>query len=82
MGSNQNPIHRDRDKRGMGAEPFKSNKEALNQNQSEIESNAPFPEGQGDGLTDEQRDDLQKQAASERLADVQREMNEDEGGAR
>jgi hypothetical protein len=73
----ENPIHRDRDKRGKGAQPFKDNKEALNQNEAEIARNAGIPGDQGDGLDDEQRDELRKQAASERLAKVQQDMNDE-----
>lgn len=76
MSSNQNPIHRDRDKRGKGAEPYQDAKEALNEKQAEIDRQASVPGDQGDGLTDEQRSDLQKQAASERLADVQDEVED------
>ena len=77
MGSNQNPIHRDRDKRGKGAQPYQDDKETLSQNEAEIDRTAPFGENQGDGLTEEQRDDLRKQAASERLAKVQHEMEKE-----
>lgn len=76
MGSNQNPIHRDRDKRSDGAQPFKDNKEALNQKESEIQDAAPFPES-GDGLTEEQRQDLAKQHASRRLSDVQKDVEDE-----
>jgi hypothetical protein len=80
MGSNQNPIHRDRDKRGKGAQPYQDAKEAMNQNEAKIERTAPFGENENDGLTDAQRDDLRRQAASERLARVQSEMENDEPG--
>ena len=77
MSSNQNPIHRDRDKRGKGAQPFQDDKEALRQQEAAIDGAAPFPEDQGDHLTDEQREDLAKQHASQRLAAVQREVEEE-----
>lgn len=77
MGSNQNPIHRDRDKRREGAQPFKDNKEALNQKGAEIGRSAPFPEDQAEHLTDEQRNELAKQHASQRLAEVQHEVEDE-----
>jgi hypothetical protein len=73
----ENPIHRDRDKRGKGAQSFKDNKEALNQNEAEIARNAGIPGEKGDGLNDEQRDELFRQAANERLAKVQQEMDDE-----
>lgn len=81
MGSNQNPIHRDRDKRRTGGEAYEDVKQTFTEKEAEIERNAPFPEDEGAGLTDEQRDELQKQAASERLAKVQHEVeNENNAG--
>lgn len=77
MGSNHNPIHRDRDKRGEGAQPFKDNKDALNQQDAQIGRAAPLPEDQAEHLTDEQRDELAKQHASERLANVQHEVEDE-----
>lgn len=77
MGSNQNPIHRDRDKRRTGGAAYEDTKQTLTQKEAEIDRNAPFPEDQTAGLTDEQRDELQKRAASERLADVQREHDDE-----
>lgn len=76
MGSNQNPIHRDRGKRDQGGQPYQDAKEALSQNEAEISRNAGIPGDQGDGLNDEQREELRKQAASERLAKVQQEMDD------
>lgn len=77
MASNQNPIHRDRGKRGEGAQPFKDNKEALTQKGAEIDRAAPFPEDQVEHLTDEQREELAKQHASQRLAAVQDDVEKD-----
>lgn len=78
MGSNQNPIHRNRDKRGEGAQPFKDNKEALNQQDTQIgRAAAPLPEDQAEHLTDEQRDELAKHHASEHLANVQHEVEDE-----
>jgi hypothetical protein len=71
--SQQNPIHRDGGRR-EGQQPFQDNKEALSQKQAEIERTAPLPEDQAEALTDEQKDELRKQAASERLAKVQKDV--------
>jgi hypothetical protein len=77
MGSNQNPIHRDRDKRGKGEQPYQDDKEAFRQNETDIHRTGDIPGDQGDGLTHDQREQLQKQAASERLARVQHEVEEE-----
>lgn len=78
MASNQNPIHRDRDKRGEGEQPFRDNKEALSQKEAQIDRAAPLPETEGEGLTDEQRDELRLQDASRRLSRVNDEHNGNE----
>lgn len=75
--SQQNPIHRDGGRRD-GQQPFQDNKEKLNENQAEIERAAPFPEDEAASLTDEQKDELRKQSASERLAQVNKEIADDE----
>lgn len=75
--SQQNPIHRDGGRRD-GQQPFQDNKEALNEKQAEIERNAPVPEDQGESLTDEQKDELRKQSASERLAHVNKDIADEE----
>jgi hypothetical protein len=66
MASNQNPIHRDRGKRDQGDQPFKDAKEALNQNQAEIDRNASAGDEAGAVSEEEFR-----QAARERLTKVQ-----------
>ena len=75
--SQQNPIHRDGGRRD-GQQPFQDNKEKLNENQAEIERSAPLPEDQAEPLTDEQKDELRKQSASERLAKVNKEIADEE----
>lgn len=70
MRSIQSPIHRDRDTRGEGAQPFKHNKEASDPKGAEDGRSAPFSEDQTGHLTDEQRNELATQHASERLAKV------------
>lgn len=80
MGSNQNPIHRDRDKRRTGGQAFEDTKETMTQNQAQIDRHAPFPEDQSAHLTDEQREQMEKDAASQRLADVQKNMNDEKEG--
>jgi hypothetical protein len=75
--SQQNPIHRDGGRRD-GVQPFRDNKEAMNEQQAEIERAAPLPEDQAENLTEEERDELRRQSASERLAEVDEEIkNED-----
>lgn len=74
--SQQNPIHRDGGRRD-GQQPFQDNKEAMNEKQAEIERDAPLPEDQAEALTDEERDELRKQSASERLARVNEEVNDE-----
>jgi hypothetical protein len=76
--SDQNPIHRDRGKRDQGAEPYQDAKETFGQKEANLERNASIPGDEGDGLTSEQRDELMKQSASERLAKVQQDMDNDE----
>lgn len=75
--SQQNPIHRDGGRRD-GQQPFEDNKETLNEKQAEIERSAPLPEDQAESLTDEQRDELTKQAASERLSRVNQKIADEE----
>lgn len=77
MASNQNPIHRDRDKRVKGDQPYQDDKEAMSQNEAANQRTAGIPGDQGDGLTREQREELQKQAANERLAKVQHDVEEE-----
>lgn len=74
--SQQNPIHRDGGRRD-GQQPFQDNKEAMSEKQAEIERAAPLPEDEGEALTDEQRDELRKQSASERLARVNEELKDE-----
>lgn len=71
--SQQNPIHRDGGRRD-GQQPFQDNKEAMNETRAEIERAAPLPEDDAASLTDEQQEELRKQAASQRLAKVQEEI--------
>lgn len=77
LGSIQNPIHRDRDTRGEGAQAFKDNKEASDPKGAEVGRSAPFSEDQAGRLTDEQRNELATQHASERLVEVQREVDDE-----
>jgi hypothetical protein len=75
--SQQNPIHRDGGRRD-GVQPFRDNKEAMNEQQAEIERAAPLPEDQAESLTEEERDELRRQSASERLVEVDEDIkNED-----
>jgi hypothetical protein len=74
--SDQNPIHRDRGRRDVAGQPAADAKETFAENQAQIDRNAAQQGETGEALTDEQREELRKQSASERLAKAQREHDE------
>jgi hypothetical protein len=74
--SDQNPIHRDKGRRDVAGQPAANAKETFAENQAQIDRNADQPGDSEAGLTDEQREELKKQSASERLSKVQRELDE------
>lgn len=78
--SQQNPIHRDGGRRD-GIQPFRDNKEAMNEQQAEIERAAPLPEDQTEHLSEDERDELRRQSASERLAQVDEEIKNDDASS-
>jgi hypothetical protein len=78
--SQQNPIHRDGGRRD-GIQPFRDNKEAMNEQQAELERAAPLPEDQAEHLSESERDELRRQSASERLAQVDEEIKNDDASS-
>lgn len=68
--SDQHPIHRDRGRSDVAGDPADTARETFAENEAKQEQQASSPEDKYEGLTDEERTELQEQAAEERFEHV------------
>lgn len=79
--SNQNPIHRDRGRRDNITESRVGAKEALAQNEAEVDRQASVPGDQGVSSSSEEQTELQEQAAAQRFDKIGQESARENGSS-
>lgn len=68
--SDQNPIHRDRGRRDNIRESRLGAKETFSENEASVEQQASVPKDQGEDLSEEERTEVQEQAAADRFDEI------------
>jgi hypothetical protein len=77
--SDQNPIHRDKGRRDNINESRLGAKETFSQNEAEVERQAHRSQDQVEELTDEERTELQEEAAADRFKKIGEKTVSDDG---